>query len=103
MVTRSEVDSSQAETTVDVLIPASFNFPNMGHLLTLSFVPFAGWFSGFSLSLAKYPAFLVAGLFSMFGKPPAAIPFMMDFMRVPADMFQLYLLTALPSGASGSL
>ena len=29
----------------DVIVPASFNFPHTGKLLSLSFVLFAGWFA----------------------------------------------------------
>ncbi len=29
----------------DVIVPASFNFPHTGKVLSLSFVLFAGWFS----------------------------------------------------------
>ena len=34
----------------DVIVPASFNFPHAGKLLSLSFVLFAGWFSGHARS-----------------------------------------------------
>ncbi len=29
----------------DVIVPASFNFPHTGKLLSISFILFAGWFS----------------------------------------------------------
>jgi Na+/H+-dicarboxylate symporter len=41
--------NSQSDTTVDVIIPASFSFPNMGKILSLSFVLFAGWFANASI------------------------------------------------------
>jgi Na+/H+-dicarboxylate symporter len=38
-------DNEESETAVDVIIPTSFSFPNLGKILTWSFVLFAGWFS----------------------------------------------------------
>ena len=32
--------------TVDVIVPAAFNFPTCGKLLSLGFLPFVGWFVG---------------------------------------------------------
>ena len=78
---------------VDVIIPTSFNFPNIGKLMTLSFVLFAGWFSGTEVSIAEYPTFAALGLASFFGDVAVAIPFLLDALRIPADMFQLYLVS----------
>ena len=36
---------SQAVSLPDVIVPASFNFPHTGKLLSISFILFAGWFS----------------------------------------------------------
>ena len=40
----ADVDAERAAAT-DVIVPASFNFPHAGKLLSLSFVLFAGWFA----------------------------------------------------------
>jgi Na+/H+-dicarboxylate symporter/ABC-type amino acid transport substrate-binding protein len=103
LLEKLDLASPETSSTVDVLVPASFNFPNLGHLLTLSFILFAGWFAGAAVSITKYPAFLIAGLFSMFGKPQAGIPFMLDMMRIPSDMFQLFIVTAVMNGRFGTL
>ena len=39
----------------DVIVPASFNFPHAGKLLSLSFILFAGWFSGAPVRMATIP------------------------------------------------
>ena len=78
---------------VDVMIPTSFNFPNIGKLMTLSFVLFAGWFSGTTVAIAEYPTFAALGLTSFFGDVAVAIPFLLDALRIPADMFQLFLVS----------
>jgi Na+/H+-dicarboxylate symporter/ABC-type amino acid transport substrate-binding protein len=81
----------EAGSVIDVLVPVSFNFPNVGKLLTLGFVLFAVWFSGSSLSLTQYPVLLGSGLLTFFGSTNVAIPFLLDLLRVPADMFQLFV------------
>ena len=91
------------ESSVDVIVPASFNFPNLGKLLSLSFVLFAGWFSGSEVSVAQYPAFAISGLVSFFGEVIVALPFLLDLMRIPADMFQLFVTVDVLSGRFGSM
>ncbi len=83
--------TSEGDDAVDVLVPTAFSFPSSGKLLTLSFVLFAGWFSGFGVSLSQYPLFMVAGTFSFFGSTVTAIPFMLDLMQIPADLLSLFL------------
>jgi Na+/H+-dicarboxylate symporter len=90
-------------TYIDVLIPISFNFPNIGKLIMLLFVLFAIWFSGGSLSLGQYGTFLFSGLLSFFGGVDVALPFMLDLMRLPSDMYQLYVVTGVINGRSSTL
>lgn len=78
---------------VDVLYPVAYSFPHIGKLLSMLFIPFAAWFLGNPLATYEYPAFLSAGLFSYFGGPLLAIPYLLDLMQLPHDMFQLYLLS----------
>ena len=78
---------------VEVLVPTSFNFPNVGKLLTLLFILYAGWFVGKSISFADYPGFAVLGLFTLFGGVDLALPFLLDQMQIPSDMYQLYVVT----------
>ncbi len=77
---------------VDVFVPASFTFPDMGRLISLSFISFAAWFGGSSLSFEQYPTFLAAGLASFFGGDGVTIMrFLLTLMRLPTDMLQLYI------------
>jgi len=76
---------------VDVVVPVAFTFPSAGKLLSLGFVLFAGWVSGYSLSATQYPTLVVTGLASYFGSTVAAIPFLLDAFQIPADTFQLFL------------
>ncbi len=98
-----ELKRDKTDTYIDVLIPISFNFPNIGKLIMLLFVLFAVWFSGSSLNLGQYGTFVFSGLLSFFGGVDVALPFMLDLMRLPSDMYQLYVVTGVINGRSSTL
>ncbi|MHC4128190.1 MAG: cation:dicarboxylate symporter family transporter [Planctomycetota bacterium] len=77
---------------VDVLLPVAYSFPTLGKLLSLLFIPFAAWFSGHQLTAGQYPALLPSGLLSYFGSTNMAQPFLLDLMRLPSDLFQLFII-----------
>jgi Na+/H+-dicarboxylate symporter/ABC-type amino acid transport substrate-binding protein len=91
------------ESAVNLMVPINFNLPNMGKLLSLVFVLFAGWFSGHAVPVDQYPLYLGAGLLSFFGEVVVALPFLLDLMRVPADLFQLFLPVDTVTGRFGTL
>ena len=91
------------ESAVNLMVPINFNLPNMGKLLSLAFVLFAGWFSGNAVPVDQYPLFLAAGLLSFFGEVVVALPFLLDLVRVPADFFQLFLPVDTVTGRFGTL
>lgn len=88
---------------VDVIIPVSFNFPNIGKLIMLFFILFAGWFSGNQMPLGDYPQFIFSGLMSFFGGVDVALPFMLDLLRIPSDMYQFYVVTGIVNGRTATL
>lgn len=98
-----DLTREKTESYVDVIVPVSFNFPTTGKLLMLSFILFAGWFSGHSLSLAQYPTFVFSGLLSFFGGIDVAMPFMLDLMQLPSDLYQLYVVTGILNGRFATL
>ena len=85
---------SDSVPTVDILYPVAYPFPHVGKLLGILFVPFVAWFLGDKLQFAEYPKLLSSGLVSYFGGPNLAMPFLLDLMRLPQDMFQLFLVLA---------
>jgi Na+/H+-dicarboxylate symporter/ABC-type amino acid transport substrate-binding protein len=95
--------SAESESSVDVIVPISFNFPNVGRLLQLIFILFAAWFTKSAIGLAGYINFTLSGLLSLFGKPVAAMPFLLDLLRLPADMMQLYLASGIFVAQLGTL
>ena len=103
LVGRYGLNTKEAESAIDVIVPISFTFPSTGKLLGLSFVLFAGWFSGVAVSVAQYPTFALSGFFSFFGAPAVAIPFLLDLLRIPADLFELFILSDTLIGRFGVL
>jgi ABC-type amino acid transport substrate-binding protein len=95
--------NDDSDSAVDVVVPINFNLPNLGKLLALAFVPFAGWFAGATISGEQFPVFLISGLVSFFGEVIVALPFLLDLMRIPADMFQLFVAVDVFTGRFGTL
>lgn len=100
---RHNIGTSLEQKLPEVIVPASFNFPHTGKLLSLSFILFAGWFADSALSWQEYPHFATAGILTIFGSLNAAVPFLLDLFRIPADTFQLFLATSVINARFGSL
>ena len=103
LLSRHAWDSAVVSDLPDVLIPASFNFPHTGKLLSISFILFAGWFADAALPLTEYPRLAVTGLLTFFGSLNAAVPFLLDLFRIPADTFQLFLASGVINARVGAL
>jgi Na+/H+-dicarboxylate symporter len=97
------IEHKEVGPSIDVVLPVGFTFPTLGKLLTLVFVPFAAWFVGSEMSVGQYAQLVVSGLLSYFGAVSLALPFLLDLMRIPSDMFQLYLLAGIAAGRFGAL
>ena len=103
LLNRYKLENERSDAILDAAIPTSFNFPQTGKLLSMSFILFAAWFSGHPLSLSDYPLLMVSGLASFFGSLTVAIPFLLDLFHIPADMFQLFLVSGIINSRFGTL
>ena len=103
LLDRLDPGDAEPGRLTEVIVPASFNFPHTGKLLSLSFVLFAGWFADAPVPLSDYPQLALAGLVTFFGSLNAAVPFLLDLFRIPADTFQLFLATGVINSRVGSL
>jgi Na+/H+-dicarboxylate symporter/ABC-type amino acid transport substrate-binding protein len=95
LLRQSALSTPETERTVEVIVPAFTSFPKSGTLFPMSFVLFAGWFAGAPVAVAHYPMFLFLGLVSFFGSVNVALPLLLDTLRIPSDLFQLYLTTTI--------
>jgi Na+/H+-dicarboxylate symporter/ABC-type amino acid transport substrate-binding protein len=103
LLSKYQPSREESDSVVDVIVPTSFSIPNVGKLLTLSFVLFAGWFSSSSVSVSEYPTFVLTGLFSFFGHVTVAIPFLLDLLHIPDDVFQLFMVSDVVISRFGTL
>jgi Na+/H+-dicarboxylate symporter len=88
--------------SVGVLVPTAFTFPHSGKLLSLVFLLFAAWFAGTPIALSDYPKLAGVGLLTLFGNLNTAIPFLLDLVRLPADLFNLFVISSVANARFGS-
>lgn len=103
LLSRHGLRDDNTDSATEVLIPVMFNFPNAGKLLTLLFIPFAAWLSGAALPLTDYGHLLATGIPSYFAKAQLALPFLLDLLELPQDLFELYIPTTVITGKFDSL
>ncbi len=92
LLAENNCESEDTNSVIDVMVPTAYSFPSAGTLLGLGFIMFSSWYVGSPISVADYISYVGVGAFVAFGSMAVAIPFMLDFFSLPADMFQLYLL-----------
>jgi Na+/H+-dicarboxylate symporter len=102
LVDRAGVGTARSDLP-EVIVPASFNFPHTGKLLSISFILFAGWFADADVPLTEYPRLALTGLVTLFGSVNVAVPFLLDLFRIPADTFQLFLASGVINSRFGTL
>jgi Na+/H+-dicarboxylate symporter/ABC-type amino acid transport substrate-binding protein len=95
--------TKQEQSSVDILIPASFPFPSLGVILSLMFVLFGGWYVGTSIAVTQYPTLIVAGVATLFGGTILSLPFLFDLFRLPSDLFQVFVTVDVIGSRFGTL
>ena len=95
--------SEEADRSVNVAIPLIYNFPHVGKILSLAFVPFAAWYSGSTLGLQQLLLLVSAGPLSLFGSINGAMPFLLDLLHLPADLFDLFSVSSILNSRLGSM
>jgi len=92
LLAEHDLECPDTDSVIDVMVPTAYSFPSAGTLLGLGFIMFSAWYTGSPLAATDYPSYVGVGAFVAFGSMAVAIPFMLDFFSLPADLFQLYLL-----------
>lgn len=83
--------SKNSDKYNEIIIPIAYNFPAMGKLLSFTFLLFAAWFSNNELSLIQQLLLAFNGIFSLFASVHISIPFLLNYLHLPSDLYQLYL------------
>jgi Na+/H+-dicarboxylate symporter/ABC-type amino acid transport substrate-binding protein len=88
---KHKLRSEESDKYNEIIVPIAFNFPAMGKLLAFTFILFAAWFTNTELGVAQQAALAINGLFSLFASAHVSIPFLLDYLHLPSDLYQLYL------------
>lgn len=91
---RPGIDREALAAGAEFAIPLAYPFPHLGKIVTLIFLPFAAWFYGQPLGLMDYPNLLGTATFLSFGKVTVTVPFLLDLLEIPADIFRLFLMSS---------
>jgi Na+/H+-dicarboxylate symporter len=103
LLARRDMLDRDTDSAIEALIPVMFNFPNAGKLLTLLFIPFAAWMGGAPLPGGDYMQLLAVGIPSYFAKAQTALPYLLDLLGLPRDLFELYIPTTIITGKFDSM
>ncbi len=93
----------EERSTVNIVVPTSFSFPNAGTLLALTFIVYAAWATEASLSAGRQFLLATVGPTSLFSSTAIAIPFLLDLFRLPNDLFQQFLAADVLTSRFGTL
>jgi len=88
-----QIEDPEVDAAADILMPLAYPFPNLGTLVIMMFVPFSAWYLGLTLEPSQTAVFLGAGLVSSFVAPIVGIPFLLDLVHIPSDMFELFVVS----------
>ena len=87
-------NSEEVHIKTELITPLAYPFPNLGTFVIFIFVPFTAWYVGNNFSLSDHLTFLAATIPSSFVAPVTGIPFLLDLLKLPQDMFQLFVISS---------
>lgn len=87
-------DDEEMAAKSEIIMPLAYPFPNMGTFVIFVFVPFVAWYLGNRLGVVENITFVLATLLSSFVAPVTGIPFILNILRLPEDMFQLFVISS---------
>ncbi|MCP4048132.1 MAG: cation:dicarboxylase symporter family transporter [Gammaproteobacteria bacterium] len=90
---RYDLQNEEVDHSAEILLPLAYPFPNLGTFTILMFIPFSAWYLGNSLDLSEQLSFYASAFLSSFVAPIIGIPFLLDIMKIPADMMELFVMS----------
>ena len=89
--TKYNKQDEEVDAQTKLLIPIYYAFPGIGKISIMFFLLFIAWLYDKPLTISKQIELASVGLFSLFGSPYLAIPFLLKLLHLPSDAFSLYL------------
>jgi Na+/H+-dicarboxylate symporter/ABC-type amino acid transport substrate-binding protein len=90
---RYDLDNEVVEQESQIALPLAYPFPHLGTYVILMFIAFAAWYVGRPLDASDQLTLQGASIFSSFISPLVGIPFLLDIMRLPADVMELFIVS----------
>jgi Na+/H+-dicarboxylate symporter len=90
---RYDLEDEEVEHGAEILLPLAYPFPNLGTFTILMFIPFSAWYLGNSLDMSDQLLFYGSAFLSSFVAPIVGIPFLLDILKIPADMMELFIMS----------
>ena len=90
---RYDLHDEEVDHGAEILLPLAYPFPNLGTFTILMFIPFSAWYLGNHLDLSEQLLFYGSAFLSSFVAPIIGIPFLLDILKIPADMMELFVMS----------
>ncbi len=88
---KHQLNTSESDKYNEIIIPIAYNFPGLGKFLAFTFILFSAWFSNSQLTSMQQLALAINGTFSLFAKVHISVPFLLNYVHLPSDLYQLFL------------
>jgi Na+/H+-dicarboxylate symporter/ABC-type amino acid transport substrate-binding protein len=89
-----ELENDDIDTKTELIMPLAYPFPNLGTFVIFIFVPFTAWYVGNNFNFIQQLVFIASTIPSSFVAPVTGIPFLLNLMKLPQDMFQLFVISS---------
>jgi Na+/H+-dicarboxylate symporter/ABC-type amino acid transport substrate-binding protein len=93
LLQKANQEESKTSTIVDSVLPLAYCFPSLGRILDIFFIVFVAWSVNQPLGIMQHVDLSVAGIMSLFGSPKVGVPFLLDYLKLPASYFDLYIIS----------
>jgi len=92
---RYDLEDEEVDHGAEILLPLAYPFPNLGTFTILMFIPFSAWYLGNGLDMSEQMVFYGSAFLSSFVAPIIGIPFLLDVLKIPADMMELFVMSTI--------
>ncbi|MHB9073294.1 MAG: cation:dicarboxylate symporter family transporter [Desulfobaccales bacterium] len=93
LLQKTTQEGKKTSTIVDSVLPLAYCFPSLGRILDIFFIVFVAWSVNQPLGILQHIDLGVAGIMSLFGSPKIGVPFLLDYLKLPASYFDLYIIS----------
>ncbi len=94
LINKEGASDNEINSKTEIMMPLAYPFPNLGTFVIFVFVPFTAWYMGSAFDLSENITFIGATLLSSFVAPVTGIPFLLDLLKLPQEMFQLFIISS---------